>query len=212
MSKAGAPDKGGPDLAAYYRFHSKIYDATRWSFLFGRGGLISRVANLPDPKPRRILEIGCGTGKNLVALRRRLPDAHLTGLDLSSQMLDVARRKVGGEADKVSLLCKAYEAALEPRSFDLIVASYTLTMINPGFEGVIAAAAEDLADGGRIAVVDFHASPVKLFEKWMGVNHVRMDGQLQPVLKQHFNPEYCRVRRAYAGLWKWITFVGTPKR
>jgi len=53
---------------------------------------------------------------------------------------------------------------------------------------------------------------VGLFEKWMGVNHVRMDGQLQPVLEEHFSPEYCRIRRAYAGLWKWITFIGTPKR
>jgi S-adenosylmethionine-diacylgycerolhomoserine-N-methlytransferase len=28
----------------YYRFHAKIYDATRWSFLFGREALIRQVA------------------------------------------------------------------------------------------------------------------------------------------------------------------------
>jgi ubiquinone/menaquinone biosynthesis C-methylase UbiE len=51
-------------LRGYYRLHSKIYDATRWSFLFGRHRLIELVAS--HKTPTRILEVGCGTGTNLV--------------------------------------------------------------------------------------------------------------------------------------------------
>jgi S-adenosylmethionine-diacylgycerolhomoserine-N-methlytransferase len=80
-------------LGKYYRFHSRIYDATRWIFLFGRDRLIRTTANFCQPA--RILEVGCGTGKNLVRLRQTFPGASLTGLGFE-------RRYAGGgqeEAD-----------------------------------------------------------------------------------------------------------------
>jgi len=55
-------------LEKYYKTHSKIYDVTRWSFLFGRNALIKAIARYC--RPEWILEIGCGTGKNLAALSR----------------------------------------------------------------------------------------------------------------------------------------------
>ncbi len=33
-------------LERYYRFHSRIYDATRWSFLFGRDKLVRIITKL----------------------------------------------------------------------------------------------------------------------------------------------------------------------
>ena len=47
-------------LQGYYALHSKIYDATRWSFLFGRERILQHVAAIDHPK--RILEVGCGWG------------------------------------------------------------------------------------------------------------------------------------------------------
>ena len=38
--------------------------------------------------------MGCGTGKNLVRLRQTFPGVSLTGLDLSGDMLEVARKKM----------------------------------------------------------------------------------------------------------------------
>jgi hypothetical protein len=60
-------------------------------------------------------------------------------------------------------------------------------MFNPGFEAAIVAARCDLAPGGHFALVDFHAAGSRAFARWMGVNHVRMDGQLRPLLHEKFS-------------------------
>ena len=142
-------------LRRYYRGHARLYDATRWSFLFGRAALIRSLARL-SPPPRHILEIGCGTGSNLVRLVRQFPEAAVTGLDLSADMLARARRKLERERLPVTLLHQRYDRPLYPEPvFDLIVFAYCLTMINPGWERAIDAALRDLRPGGRLAVVDW---------------------------------------------------------
>ena len=78
-------------LQQYYRVHAKIYDLTRWTFLFGRQEILTDVRNARTPA--RILEIGCGTGKNLAQMARLFPQAELTGIDLADAMLAVARKK-----------------------------------------------------------------------------------------------------------------------
>jgi len=203
------------NLTRYYRFHAKIYDATRWSFLFGRGRLLTVVADLwgETHLPCRILEVGCGTGKNLVRLSRLFPDAEITGLDLSPHMLVRAGKRLSGESGdrsgKVRLKLKLYNAAYQAAApYDLIVFSYTLSMINPGWEAVIEKAAGDLAPGGRIAIVDFHESPVPAFRSWMNANHVRMDGHLLPEIRKFFTPVVSQAAGAYGGLWRYFLFIG----
>lgn len=199
----------GTAIEGYYRFHSRIYDATRWSFLFGRAAILDEVART-GCQPRRILEVGCGTGKNLVALARKFPAAEIAGLDLSRAMLELAGEKVAPFGERIRLLHRAYAAPLaEAAPCDLILFSYALSMFNPGFEAAIAAAHADLAPGGCVAVVDFHATRFAAFERWMGVNHVRMNAQLQPLLRATFSPVIEQMRAAYAGGWEYLLFVGT---
>lgn len=196
-------------IEGYYRWHARIYDATRWSFLFGRTGILREVARLATPA--RILEVGCGTGKNLVNLCRIFPRAQVTGIDLSETMLDVARRKAVPYGSRIRLLHGAYgstEIGRESGPPDLILFSYALSMFNPGFEAAIAAAHRDLAPAGHLAVVDFHDTPLPIFERWMGVNHVRMNGQLQPLLQKRFETRVNRLPAAYAGVWRYLVFVG----
>lgn len=195
------------ELHGYYRWHAQIYDLTRWAFLFGRTDLIRHAAE--HTAPRRILEIGCGTGKNLVDLARRFPEADIVGLDLSSDMLDKARQKVAGL--KVSFVQGAYVRPVhggEP--FDLIVFSYCLTMINPGFDQVLSISLDDLSAEGQIAVVDFHDSPWKWFRSWMGVNHVRMEGQILAWFETSgLRLRSVRVQSAYGGVWRWMECFGS---
>jgi SAM-dependent methyltransferase len=79
-------------ITRYYRIHARIYDLTRWSYLKGRKALLRRVA--ARFHPTRILEVGCGTGRNLLQLGHRFPQAELWGLDLSADMLSVAVKKL----------------------------------------------------------------------------------------------------------------------
>ncbi len=208
-----APVSSGRSTAIerYYRFHSLIYDATRWSFLFGRNRIIREIATV-TPKPQRILEVGCGTGKNVVALAKAFPEASITGLDLSSAMLDQARIKTVRFGDRVQHLQQKYDRPLhETPQFDVVLFSYALSMFNPGWEIAMDAALKELAPGGIIAVVDFHDSRFKVFQRWMGVNHVRMEGHLRRKLLGITQPVLDRVETAYAGVWRYHLYLGTGR-
>ena len=66
-----------------YRYQRYIYDATRKYFLLGRDRLIEELA---VPAGGTVLEIGCGTGRNLILVARRYPDARLYGFDISREI------------------------------------------------------------------------------------------------------------------------------
>lgn len=207
MSSVGVALDHSARMERYYRLHAKIYDATRWSFLFGRKTIIQQVAAITQPVT--ILEIGCGTGKNLLTLARTFPQARLTGLDISESMLKIAAKNLGARLGSVDLLHQAYDRPLHPEPrFDLILCSYSLSMINPDWQKVIQYAKADLNPGGFLAVVDFHDSAVPLFKQWMRVNHVRMEGHLLPALASTFQPQRLETSPAYGGLWKYFLFIG----
>src|SRR6202000_2775558 len=70
-----------------YRWQRHIYDGTRRYYLLGRDQMIAT----PRPSPgASILEIGCGTGRNLILAAQRYPDARLFGVDVSTEMLTSA--------------------------------------------------------------------------------------------------------------------------
>lgn len=195
-------------LQRYYRFHSKIYDASRWSFLFGRrrlGRLLTRYA-----APTRVLDVGCGTGENVAQLCRLFPRAEFTGVDLSPAMLRIAGRKLASERHRIQWLCQTYDRPMAPaRPFDLVVFSYSLSMMNPGWDAALRAAALDLAPDGWMAVVDFDSSRWRWFRQWMALNHVRMEGHLLPALRSVCEP-WCEERHgAHAGLWDYFLFIGS---
>lgn len=65
------------------------------------------------PKPELVLDLGCGTGKMTIELARRGYD--MTGVDISTEMLDVAR----DEAEKLGLSDKILWLAQDMRDFEL---------------------------------------------------------------------------------------------
>ena len=207
QESTAATEANNRALQAYYQLHSKIYDLTRWSFLFGRQAIVDAAVDVAAraQQPQRILEVGCGTGKNLLTLKNRFPQASITGLDLSAEMLKVARKNTNAT---VTFQQGAYGTVPQPHQYDLILFSYALTMFNPGWEAAIEQAYADLRPGGMIAIVDFHDSRLVAFKRWMGVNHVRMDGHLLPKVNQHFSAKVVKVNPAYGGLWAYLLFVG----
>ena len=136
-----------------YRGQRHIYDLTRKYYLLGRDRLIDELA---PPSGGTILEVGCGTGRNLILAARRWPDARLFGLDISEAMLATARRKIAaaGLSDRITLAA-GDATAFDPvklfglAHFDRIFQSYTLSMI-PHWQTAIAQAVLHLAPG-RIA-------------------------------------------------------------
>lgn len=198
-------------IATYYQFQSKIYDLTRWSFLFGRKHIVDQLP-FQSSEQFSVLEVGCGTGYNLQRLAQRYPNAQLSGMDLSADMLAIARKNTRMHHNRVQLHQLPY--GMEPLTTqpDVILFSYALTMINPQWKTLIEQAVKDLPVGGYIAVTDFHDSRFDWFKQHMGGHHVRMDGHLLPVLQREFKPILNEVKQAYLGVWEYLVFVGRREK
>jgi len=193
-------------LTNYYKLHAPIYDSTRWTFLFGRKEFISHAVRVASP--RSILEVGCGTGYNLINLANLCPNAIITGIDISSDMLARARTRIQKTGANIQLFCRAYDESINTfLKNDLIIFSYSLSMFNPGWEKAIALAAENLKSNGHLAVLDFYDTKSAYFRAWMKMNHVRMDGHLLDYLHSHFSPVEESVYNAYFGLWSYFMFI-----
>ncbi|MEK1886762.1 MAG: class I SAM-dependent methyltransferase [Phyllobacterium sp.] len=141
-----------------YRHQRHFYDATRKYYLLGRDPML---AGLNPPERGSVLEIGCGTGRNLVLAGRAYPKTSLYGIDISNEMLATARKKIAasGLGDR-AVLAYADAAKFEPeailgrREFDRIFISYAVSMI-PQWQAVMREAVNHLTPGGTLHVVDF---------------------------------------------------------
>lgn len=145
-------------MDAMYRIQRHVYDFTRKPYLLGRDAMLNKLDARPGSS---VLEIGCGTGRNLILAARKYPGARLFGLDVSAQMLSTAQTSVArsGLVSRISLTL-ADATAFDPadlfgvNQFDRIFISYALSMI-PVWEAVLRQALMRLAPGGRLHIVDF---------------------------------------------------------
>lgn len=136
-----------------YRGQRHIYDLTRKYYLFGRDTLIAGMDVQPG---MRVLEVACGTGRNLAKVGKAWPGARLFGLDISAEMLKSARAALGAEArlGEGDACTFDPQALLGEPAFERIVLSYSLSMI-PDWEAALDHAASLLVGGGSLHVVDF---------------------------------------------------------
>lgn len=156
MSGTGGDHRTQMD--SIYRYQRYIYDATRKYYLLGRDRMLDE---LRPPEGGTILEIGCGTGRNLVLAARRYPHARLYGFDISSEMLKTARISIAraGMADRITV-AEGDATAFDAESlfgqgrYDRVFVSYALSMIPP-WRQALAPALAAVAPGGRLHVVDF---------------------------------------------------------
>lgn len=174
-----------------YRFQRHIYDATRRFYLLGRERLISELG---VPENGSVLEVGCGTGRNLVRVASAYPSARVHGFDISSEMLKSAGSAIfrSGLTDRIAI-AEGDALTFDPRlafgvaSFDRVYLSYTLSMI-PQWQRALAHAARLVAPGGELHVADFGMSdsvPVALRAAlfwWLRQFHVTPRAELPAVL------------------------------
>ena len=143
-----------------YRFQRRFgfYDATRKYYLLARDPML---AGLTPPPGGTVLEIGCGTGRNLVHAARRYPQTRFHGIDISREMLEAAGNAVhrAGMQDRIRLAL-ADAAAFDPQRtfgrdrYDRIFLSYAVSMI-PQWRAVVSEAAGHLAPGGELHIAEF---------------------------------------------------------
>lgn len=158
-SESGRPETGHAVLMdRIYRHQRHIYDLSRKYYLLGRDRMIRELHARPS---EHIVEIGCGTARNLIAIARRYPGTMLYGLDASAEMLRTAQDSVRrhGLEDRI-VLAQGYAEAMTPAlfgrdaPFDRALFPYSLSMI-PDWRGALRAAAASISPEGKIHIVDF---------------------------------------------------------
>lgn len=176
-----------------YRLQRYFYDATRKYYLLGRDQLLAEMDIRPG---ERVLEVGCGTGRNLIILERRHPQAHFYGLDASAAMLETAKTKIArAGSTEISLkTALADDFSFEKtfglnEGFDKIFFSYSISMIASWRES-IDNAFKNLRKGGSLYLVDFYdqkelpISFARLLNWWLKKFHVQFWNDLIPYLEE----------------------------
>jgi demethylmenaquinone methyltransferase/2-methoxy-6-polyprenyl-1,4-benzoquinol methylase len=130
-------------------FAAKIYDPV---LFFALKNIRQDIIRLIPDHDARILDLCCGTGDQL----RRLSNAgfsNLTGVDISSDMLKVARK--GNKIAKL-MECDVQHTGLPGASFDIIIISLAVHEKSAQMQNnMLAEANRLLAPGGQLILVDF---------------------------------------------------------
>lgn len=175
-----------------YRYQRYFYDLSRKYYLLGRDKLLKQIVVSDGDN---ILEIGCGTARNLIVLAEKYKDANFFGLDASAEMLKTAQAKI--ESKKITNITlkaaladefsfdKTFEL-LDP--FDSCLFSYALSIILP-WQASIDNALDNLKPGGNLYIVDFYDAKDlprwfrKLLKSWLKQFHVAYPEELIPYLE-----------------------------
>ncbi|MBZ9720772.1 class I SAM-dependent methyltransferase [Mesorhizobium sp. AD1-1] len=201
-----------------YRWQRHIYDLTRKYYLLGRDPMIS---GLDVPVGGTVLELGCGTGRNVILAARHYPDARFFGLDISAEMLETAGKAIDREGLSGRVILARGDATdfdaralFDVERFDRVFVSYSLSMI-PGWEKTVSAALAALSPNGSLHIVDFGQQEGlpgwfrALLRGWLKKFHVAPRESLREVLESESRRTGAsfRFRTLYRG-YAWLAVIG----
>ncbi|MES2987822.1 MAG: class I SAM-dependent methyltransferase [Pseudomonadota bacterium] len=202
-----------------YALHRHFYDFTRKFYLLGRDRLIRELA---PPPGGTMLEIGCGTARNLIVAAKQWPDAWLHGFDISAAMLDTARKSVSraGLTERIMLAegdagLFDVEALFGIAQVDRIFMSYTLSMIPP-WQDAIEQGAACLAPGGSLHIVDF--GQYERLPKWARRLHFKSLADFHVLPRRDLREVLARVAEEqglsveFTSLWRGYTWSAVLRR
>ena len=161
-------------LNRYYKWTKPVYDVTRKYYLLGRDRVLRELGR---EDWTTLVEIGPGTGRNLLKLAASKPSALLGGVEPCDEMLDFAQQRLPRAHFAHGFAETADYDQLLGRPIDRVLFSYSLSMI--GDQGAaLDRAYEALAPGGQIVVVDFAdlaglpGLAGRALRKWLETFHV----------------------------------------
>ena len=140
------PESHGPSVRARFSAAAATYDAHSSIQLEAGRRLLGLLEGL---SPRRILEVGCGTGVFTDLLARRFPEAGIHGIDISERMAAEARRRFQGNG-RLGFEAADALAFRSQERFDLIASNASLHWIRP-LDAGLRNLADHLAPGGVLA-------------------------------------------------------------
>ncbi|MCS7002261.1 MAG: class I SAM-dependent methyltransferase, partial [Dehalococcoidia bacterium] len=138
---------------------ARVYHVGNNYFTFTRKDVVRNLfARIyAGQRPKRILDLGCGTGPSSMALAELFPDAEVIGVDLGAHFVRFARgwAKHLGITNVQFYQQHAGELSFEDNSFDVVNESYVLhEMPTPESQKIVMEMHRVLKPGGRFSCID----------------------------------------------------------
>jgi demethylmenaquinone methyltransferase/2-methoxy-6-polyprenyl-1,4-benzoquinol methylase len=156
------------DNLMFYKAISRVYDLLDIIY-FNNTNRNPRKAlsNLVDNQDSKILDICTGTAANAIAVAKRNKASKIIGIDLSKEMLHIAKKKVmmNGLNNIKLLKMDASDTSFQDNTFDVIIMSLVLHEIpNELARKIIIEAKRILKPEGKLLVMDWE-EPQSFFKK-----------------------------------------------
>ncbi|MDN3497237.1 class I SAM-dependent methyltransferase [Planococcus sp. APC 4015] len=147
-----------------YGLGARWYDVLSGERAVYRAGRVAGIADMHLSDGDVVIDLGCGTGLNFPLLHDAVgASGAVIGIDLSTDMLDVARRRVRRHgwanvrliaADASRLDASSLGSALGDGGADALITTYALSVMREGASAAFAGATGLLRPGATVCVVD----------------------------------------------------------
>ncbi len=185
---------------SFFNKLAKYYDSSLFRSLNKK--FPEKIIKLVNIKPNsKILDAGCGTGNLLYLLLKQKKNLNLIGIDISPEMLKIAKRKLKG---KTKFMLMPVEKINEKNKFDYIFSVDAFHHYSSQ-EKAMANFYMALKKNGKLIVVDFDFSFLfnKIFH-WLEPGNSRMHSAIQ--MKEIFRKKGFRdIKQKKIGWFSWLT-------
>jgi tRNA (cmo5U34)-methyltransferase len=158
---------GAATTAAVFSAHARDYDALRRRLVPSYDALYGAVADtlaLSAQPPRRVLDLGAGTGLLSEVIASACPGVTIELLDASEAMLAQARARLGTTAGAVHVADMS--AHMPEGPFDAVVSALAIHHLDdPGKRRLFARVHDVLAPGGAFVNAEQVAGPDERFDR-----------------------------------------------
>lgn len=157
------------NIQTQFNLIAEQYDSNRKKFIpcfddFYESTTKFIVSNIE--KPKRILDLGAGTGLLSYFWYRHCPETEYVLVDIADDMLNVARRRFAG-VDKVSYRILDYSGGLPAGNFDIIISALSIHHLeNEDKERLFARIYDKLPEGGLFVNYDQFCAGQAAADEW----------------------------------------------
>ncbi|MCS6946071.1 MAG: class I SAM-dependent methyltransferase, partial [Steroidobacteraceae bacterium] len=154
------------------------------------------AAAVPPGPYRRILDLGCGTGRSTLPFAARFPAAELHGIDLSAPCLVRAYERSRAAGIRVYWSQQRAEALDYPEGyFDLVHSTFLLHELPlDALHDITQEVLRVLAPGGLFVNLDFHTPPGGVFGDFIHYGHARRNEEVY--MRAFAETDYLALQRA----------------
>ena len=124
------------------------------------------ISHLKLDSTSSVLDVACGTGLNFALIQNYLKNqGNLTGIDLSSKTLDLARKRISKQGWSNIQLIQTDSAEYKSEdTFDAVLCTFAIEII-PSYQDTIDMMINAVKPGGRVAIIGFKMSSWNYF-RW----------------------------------------------